>query len=136
MITFTIPESSVEVKVPAEVVEQFITTVLTSTPYWRYGALTADEVYRYLNGDVDPALLDKIAYYVLMWCENCMLSTYLLILSTDKKKANEYKEWALEKLDILRDIHRKVKGSEDLKEKFMYTRELVSTAVELGLAPF
>ena len=64
-----------------------------------------------------------------------MLSTYLLMLATEQSTAEEYKEWALEKLDILRDIHRKVKNSRDLKEKYEYTIKLVSTAVELGLDP-
>jgi|GEM_PF-3526655 len=135
MITFNIFGTAVTVKVPAKVVEQFITTVLTNRPFWRHGALTEEDVRRYLSGDVDTALLDKIAYYVLMWCENCMLSTYLLMLATEQSTAEEYKEWALEKLDILRDIHRKVKNSRDLKEKYEYTIKLVSTAVELGLDP-
>lgn len=135
MITFNIFGTAVTVKVPVKVVEQFITTVLTNRPYWEHGYLSVEDVRRYLSGDVDSALLDKIAYYVLMWCENCMFSTYLLMLATEQSTAEEYKKWALEKLEILRSIHRKVKNSEDLKEKYEHTMKLVSTAVELGLDP-
>ena len=125
------------VRIPIEVVDSFISTTLTNRPFWLHGKwLKRSEVERYLKGDYDLHLLDRIGEYILMYNENIMFSTYLLHLSWNSDESEKYKKWALEGLRELREIYKEIKDCRDLNRKYELTKRLLHKSLDLGVDPF
>ena len=125
-----------EVRVPKGVVDEFITTVLTNQPYWQSGWLDKEDVDRFLRGDVDLKLLDRVGMYILMWCENIMFSSYLNLLAMRREHAEGYRENALRSLGKLRKMYSKIRRCRELERKYELVRKLMYEAIDLGLDPF
>jgi len=127
----------IDVKVSVKEIEEFITTVLTNTPYWAVGNwLSKGEVLRFLDGDVDHKLLDRVSEYMLMWAENIRFSAYLLSLAFNNRWTNEDKRRVLEELKELRKLVKKIKKERDLNRKHELTKKLLSKLIDKGLDPF
>lgn len=95
------------VEVSKEEMQQFITVVLITNPYWRQTRqLSEDEVQRFVARASTDAEIRKVARYTLIFAENVAFSAYLF----DKADGipDRTRELNLPAIKKLRDLYQKM----------------------------
>ena len=96
-------------------------------PYWVFsGALSREEVLKFLRGDVDVLLARKVAQYVLDYVCNMASATYLALPPGDR---DLYLRFMAPVIRRLREVKERVRSRDDVWD-------MVETALDVGMDPF
>ncbi|WP_457753937.1 hypothetical protein, partial [Thermococcus sp.] len=129
MLTFRLINGK-KVSITKEKLNQIITTKLSSNPYWMYnGMLDPQEVQNFFSfmlgkATINPKTLNKIAYYILFWAENSVLTVYLYTQS------EQYLENHMPLLKILRQKYDEILKTDNIERK----KELINQMLEKCLS--
>ena len=132
MLTFILANGR-RVRVRHELVKSIVTTRLSNRYYWAYTPDVREAVKLFLDGYRGECLLRKVAWYILYYTENHVLTTYLYILVNDgEHEADRYLNLMFKLLEKLRDIYKSVCRKPEAEK----VHAMVFEVLRYGIDPF